>query len=168
MNLLRECIRELLTESIDDETHEKILRMFWFGANQGIQIAEMTPGAEELAEHLNAIVDLVDAYLEQGQEIIDGPVIGRKRSLLKEPTHNEFNDRYNDIMKLIHANWQSDSNPNEILGDSTISGFQEFRVLMQMGYGYPSSAARTEHPRTPQTTTKEYRNWEALKKWARR
>ena len=164
---LREAIRALIEQS-DDETHEKILQMFWATANQGIQIAEMTPGTEELAEHLNAIVDLVDAYLEQGQEIIGGPVIGRKRSLLEEPTHIEFNNRYIDIMKLLHANWQSDMNPNEILGDSTISGFRIFRSLMQGSYQYPSIVAHTAPPRTPQTTTREYRHWEALKEWARR
>jgi tRNA nucleotidyltransferase/poly(A) polymerase len=169
-SLLREYIRGLLNEAIDDETHEKILRMFWDTANQGIQIAEMIPGAEELAEHLNAIVDLVDAYLEQGQEVAEGPVIGREGPLHEVPAHNEFNKRHIDVMELIHMNWQSDMNPNEILGDSTISGFRNFRSLMQMSYQYPGAVAFTNHPRkNPQGKfPREHRDWEALKKWARR
>ena len=111
--------------------------------------------------------DKISVTPSKGQEIIGGPVIGRKRSLLKEPTYNEFSNRYNDIMKLIHANWQSDLNPNEILGDSTISGFRKFRSLMQGSYQYPPMVSSVPPPRTPPTSTREYRDWEALKEWAR-
>ena len=50
MNLLREYIRDLLTEqSMTDE--EKIIMLFFKESSRmGVQMAEMTPGLESLAE----------------------------------------------------------------------------------------------------------------------
>ena len=83
MSLLREYIRELIevTEHDDkfkeDATREdkmKVAQLFWSaGAGMGIQMAEMTPGLEDLATEfeefrvlVEEFVDLSDRFTAQG------------------------------------------------------------------------------------------------------
>ena len=71
MNLLREYIRELITERpATDEERAKMLYFFFRDSSRmGIQLAEMLmPGT---AEELVKFVDLVDMFIEMGERLIN-------------------------------------------------------------------------------------------------
>ena len=70
MNLLRKYVRSLLTEqSMSDE--EKIIMLFFRESSRmGIQMAEMTPGLESLAEDLDNFRDQVDGFVDKAEGLV--------------------------------------------------------------------------------------------------
>jgi len=69
-SLLRQYIRRILTEqSMSDE--EKIIMLFFKESSGfGIQMAEMTPGFEKLAEDLGNFRDQVDGFVDKAEGLV--------------------------------------------------------------------------------------------------
>ena len=69
-SVFREYVRSLLTEqSMSDE--EKIIMLFFRESSRlGIQMAEMTPGLEKLAEDLDNFRDQVDGFVDKAEGLV--------------------------------------------------------------------------------------------------
>jgi len=70
MNLLREYIRELLTEQLVSDEEKIIMLFFRDSSRLGIQMAEMTPGFESLAEDLDNFRALVIEFIDSAERVI--------------------------------------------------------------------------------------------------
>ena len=100
MNLLREYIRTLVEQNEDEdpvrEDKMKVSQLFWAtGAGMGIQMAEMTPGLEDLAEKFEEFRVLVEEFIDLSERFIaQGPT--------NQPlSNNDIGRAKNEIQKAV-------------------------------------------------------------------
>ena len=67
MNLLRKYVRSLLTEQSMSDKEKIIMLFFKESSRMGVQMAEMTPGLESLAEDLDNFRDQVDGFVDKAE-----------------------------------------------------------------------------------------------------
>ena len=118
MNLLREYIRALVEQNEDEdpvrEDRMKVAQLFWgTGAGMGIQMAEMTPGLEDLAKKfeefrviVEEFIDLSDRFMAQGaanEPIHNNAIAKAKNEIQKAVTKLTVDEMQWADKEVLHA-----------------------------------------------------------------
>ena len=156
MNLLREYIRTLVEQNVDEDPVRddkmKVSQLFWAtGAGMGIQMAEMTPGLEDLAKKFEEFRVLVEEFIDLSERFMaQGPT---NTPLSNNDIGRAKNEIQKAVTKLTLHPWLADK---EVI--SAAKGWERM---------FTEAARWARWSGTPAPTARsDQEEYEALKDWA--